>query len=101
MCVAGVCRICVVELDNQPTLQTACSFPITSPVVVKTSNPTVRKAKRHILDLLRSEHHGGCYACFRNKRRELQRLAKEYGVDFYHFGHVTQPAFEVDLFPML
>lgn len=97
LCVAGVCRLCVVEVEGMRTLQAACSFPITSPVKIKTSSPLVRKARKHILDLMLSEHHGECYACFRNSNCELQSLAKEYGVDQYTFGHVQEPMHEVDL----
>ena len=96
LCVAGVCRICVVEVDGMRTLQTACSFPITSYIKIHTSTPMVRKARRNILDLLLSEHYGECYSCFRNENCELQTLAKEYGVDSYTFGHITSPKFEVD-----
>jgi iron-only hydrogenase group A len=96
LCVAGVCRICVVEVDGMRTLQTACSFPITSPIKIHTSTPMVRKARRHIIDLLLSEHYGECYSCFRNENCELQTLAKEYGVDSYTFGQITSPKYEVD-----
>ena len=96
LCVAGVCRICVVEVDGMRTLQTACSFPITAPIKIHTSTPMVRKARRHIIDLLLSEHYGECYSCFRNENCELQTLAKEYGVDSYTFGHITSPKYEVD-----
>jgi NADH-quinone oxidoreductase subunit G/[NiFe] hydrogenase diaphorase moiety small subunit len=96
LCVAGVCRICVVEVDGMRTLQTACTFPITSPIKIHTSTPMVRKARRNIIDLLLSEHYGECYSCFRNENCELQTLAKEYGVDSYTFGHITTPKFDVD-----
>ncbi|UCH65909.1 MAG: iron hydrogenase small subunit [Ignavibacterium sp.] len=96
LCIAGTCRICVVELEGMHTLQTACSFPITSPLKLHTSTPMVRKARRHIVDLLLSEHYGECYSCVRNNNCELQSLAKEYGVDQYTFGHVTEPTFERD-----
>ncbi|MDR3609479.1 MAG: NADH-dependent [FeFe] hydrogenase, group A6 [Ignavibacteriaceae bacterium] len=96
LCVAGVCRICVVEVDGMRTLQTSCTFPITSPIKIHTSTPMVRKARRHIIDLLLSEHYGECYSCFRNENCELQTLAKEYGVDNYTFGHITTPKFQVD-----
>jgi len=56
----------------------------------------VRKARRHIIDLLLSEHYGECYSCFRNENCELQTLAKEYGVDDYTFGHITQPRYKID-----
>ena len=97
LCIAGNCRICVVEVEGMKTLQAACSFPITAPIKIKTSSPMVRKARRHIIDLLLSEHYGECYSCVRNNNCELQSLAKEYGVDSYTFGHITEPQFEVDL----
>ncbi len=96
LCIAGNCRICVVDVEGMRTLQTACSFPITNHIKIKTTTPMVRKARRHIVDLLLSEHYGECYSCVRNNNCELQSLAKEYGVDHYTFGHINKPAFEVD-----
>ena len=90
LCVAGVCRVCVVEVEGQRALQAACAFPITNSLKVKTHTRKVRQARRHILDLLLSTHYGECYSCKRNNNCELQALAKEYGVDFYRFGHVTE-----------
>lgn len=96
LCVAGVCRVCSVEVEGFRTLQAACAFPITSPIKIKTSTPLVRKARRHIIDLILSEHYGECYSCIRNENCELQDLAQEYGVDGYTFGHVTKPTYEKD-----
>ena len=96
LCVAGVCRICIVEVEGFRTLQAACAFPITSQIKIKTSTPDVRKARRHIIDLMLSEHYGECYSCIRNENCELQALAKEYGVDGYTFGHITKPTYEID-----
>ena len=96
LCVAGVCRMCSVEVEGQRTLQAACAYPVTSPIKVHTHTRKVRTARRHIVDLLLSEHYGDCYACNRNNNCELQTLAWEYGVDFFRFGHPDKPAFEVD-----
>jgi len=96
LCVAGVCRVCVVEVEGMRTLQAACAFPITSPIKVKTTTNQVRKARRHVIDLMLSEHHGECYSCIRNSNCELQALAHEYGVDEYTFGHCDKPKYEVD-----
>ena len=96
LCIAGVCRICVVEVEGQRTLQASCAYPIPGPLKVKTNSPKVRKARRHILDLMLSKHYGECYACFRNNNCELQGLAKEYGVDFFRFGHPDKPMHKVD-----
>jgi NADH-quinone oxidoreductase subunit G/[NiFe] hydrogenase diaphorase moiety small subunit len=96
LCVAGVCRVCVVEVEGFKTLQAACAFPITSPLKIKTSTSLVRKARRHVIDLMLSEHYGECYSCIRNGNCELQTLADEYGVDGYTFGHVDKPKYEMD-----
>ncbi|MFA3781937.1 NADH-dependent [FeFe] hydrogenase, group A6 [Melioribacteraceae bacterium 4301-Me] len=96
LCIAGLCRICVVEIEGMKTLQSSCTFPITQPIKIKTSSPNVRKARRHIIDLMLSEHYGECYTCFRNGNCELQTLAKEYGVDSFTFGHIEKPKYEID-----
>jgi iron-only hydrogenase group A len=96
LCIAGVCRVCVVEVEGQRTLQAACAYPITSPIKVNTHTRQVRRARRHIVDLILSDHYGDCYSCARNGNCELQSLAEEYGVDFFRFGHPAEPRFEID-----
>jgi NADH-quinone oxidoreductase subunit G/[NiFe] hydrogenase diaphorase moiety small subunit len=93
---AGVCRICVVEVEGQRTLQAACAYPITGSLTVNTHSRRVRIARRHVLDLLLSEHFGDCYSCVRNGNCELQSLAEEYGVDHFRFGHPEESRFPVD-----
>lgn len=89
--IAGICRICVVEIEGQRTLQAACAYPITSPITINTYSQAVRIARRHVLDLMLSEHCGDCYSCKRNGNCELQSLAEEYGVDKFRFGHCEHP----------
>ncbi len=96
LCVAGVCRICVVEIEGRKHLEASCAYPIMAPIEVRTHTRKVRMARRHILDLMLSEHYGECYACFRNNNCELQALAQEYGVDFFRFGHPEKPRYKVD-----
>jgi NADH-quinone oxidoreductase subunit G/[NiFe] hydrogenase diaphorase moiety small subunit len=96
LCISGVCRICVVEIEGYRTLQASCAFPINQPIKVHTHTRKVRQARRHILDLLLSNHYGECYSCVRNNNCELQELANEYGVDFYRFGHVDKPTYGRD-----
>ncbi|MBC7294258.1 MAG: (2Fe-2S)-binding protein, partial [Thermoleophilia bacterium] len=89
--IAGICRMCVVEVEGQRTLQAACSYPINAPIKVNTYSREVRIARRHVLELLLSEHCGDCYSCKRNNNCELQSLAAEYGIDKFRFGHVENP----------
>lgn len=96
LCTAGVCRVCVVEVEGMRTLQAACAYPISQPLKIKTHTAKVRRARRHIIDLLLANHYGECYACNRNNNCELQSLAKEYGVDFFRFGHPKERRHEED-----
>ncbi|MBN1867610.1 iron hydrogenase small subunit [Candidatus Sumerlaeota bacterium] len=96
LCIAGICRICLVEVEGHRTLEASCGYPITEPIRVHTHTRKVRQARRHVLDLLLSKHSGECYACVRNNNCELQALAKEYGVDMYRFGHPDRPLVSVD-----
>jgi NADH-quinone oxidoreductase subunit G/[NiFe] hydrogenase diaphorase moiety small subunit len=93
---AGICRICVVEIEGLRGLHAACTTPITRPIAVSTTSAQVRKARRHILDLLLASHYGDCNACLRNNNCELQSLSAEYGVDRFTFGHPTEPMYAID-----
>lgn len=94
--VAGICRICVVEVSGYRTLQAACSTPVANGMIIKTHTRKVRKARRNVLELMLANHYGECYSCLRNQNCELQKLAEEYGIDEYYFGHKTQRQWKVD-----
>ncbi|MBU0683205.1 MAG: (2Fe-2S)-binding protein, partial [Candidatus Omnitrophica bacterium] len=97
LCLAGVCRVCVVEVEGEKTLQASCSYPISRPINVKTYSSRVRHARKNILYLLLRNHYGECYSCSRNNNCELQTLAKEYGVTTYKFGHTDKSRYEGDV----
>ncbi len=83
---AGVCRLCVVEVDGAPNLQAACALAVTAPITVRTRSPRVARARRDVLDLLFTEHAADCPTCSRNGSCELQDLAAEHGIDSYPYG---------------
>ncbi len=76
----GACRICVVELEGNPKLVTACSFPVSSGMKIRTHSPRVIEARKTIVELLLSNHPDDCLFCARNNNCELQSLSKEYHV---------------------
>ena len=94
--VAGVCRICLVEIEGQRALQASCAYPIERPLAIRTNTDRVRRARRVNLDLILADHYGDCYTCFRNGNCELQSLAEEFGVDHYRFPHIEKKRFEID-----
>jgi len=94
--VAGICRICVVEVEGVHGLQASCAYPITAPITVKTNTEKIRKARRVNLDLMLSEHYGECYSCESNFKCELRGLAAEYGVDKFRFPKRDMPKYMID-----
>jgi NADH-quinone oxidoreductase subunit G/[NiFe] hydrogenase diaphorase moiety small subunit/NADP-reducing hydrogenase subunit HndD len=78
LCVAGNCRVCVVEVEGARTLQAACATPVADNMKVQTNSLKVRKARKDIIDLLLSEHAGNCTTCYKNGKCELQEIASEY-----------------------
>lgn len=96
LCVAGICRICLVEVEDSNTLEAACSYSIYKPLRIKTHTPKIRRARKNVLELMLASHVGECYSCIRNNNCELQKLAMEYGITSYSFGHENIPKRGVD-----
>jgi len=78
LCVAGNCRVCVVEQVGARTLQASCAVPATDGMEIKTNSAKVQRARRDILELLLSEHRSDCVNCYKNNQCELQELAARY-----------------------
>ncbi len=96
LCLAGVCRICLVEIEGQNVLHASCCHPIQNSIKVKTYSSRVRQARRNIIQLMLKNHYGECYSCKKNGTCELQSLAEEYGITEYKFGHIETPRYEID-----
>ena len=91
----GHCRVCLVEIEGQRSLQPACSFPASEGMVVRTNSQKVREARRTVVELLVSNHPLECLQCVRNQNCELQQLAKEVGIEEVRFPG-EQTVAEVD-----
>jgi NADP-reducing hydrogenase subunit HndD len=78
LCVAGNCRVCVVEQKGARTLIAACAMPVSEGMDIHTNTLKVRNARKHIVELLLSEHRSDCTKCYKNQKCELQALANEF-----------------------
>jgi len=78
LCVAGNCRVCVVEQKGARTLQASCAVPAAEGMEIYTNSRKVREARKTIIELLLSEHAGECTSCYKSGNCELQGLAQEY-----------------------
>lgn len=77
LCVAGNCRVCVVEQEGNKRLVAACATPVENEMEIRTNTLKVRNARRHIIQLLLAEHHSDCTKCYKNGNCELQRISAD------------------------
>ena len=80
----GACRMCVVDVGAR-ALAAACVMPVSEGMVVKTNTPAVRNARKAVLELILSNHERKCLSCVRSHNCELQKLAKDLGVEETRF----------------
>src|SRR3989339_523005 len=90
LCVAGNCRVCVIEQVGIKKLIPSCATPAWEGMEILTNSLVVRNSRKHIIELLLSEHNADCTKCYKNGNCELQVLSSEY--------KITNPDF-IDLVP--
>lgn len=80
LCVAGNCRVCVVEQVGNHKLVASCATPVSEGMEINTNTLKVRNCRKHIIELLLTEHREECTKCYRNGHCELQELSAEYQI---------------------
>ncbi|NMB10834.1 MAG: 2Fe-2S iron-sulfur cluster binding domain-containing protein [Firmicutes bacterium] len=88
--IKAVCRVCVVEVEGQRTLQPACAYPVSEGMKVRTNTARVREARKTVVELMLAHHPQDCLQCERNLNCELQALAHRLGVREIAFPHVQR-----------
>ncbi len=91
----GACRICLVEVEKQRTLQPACTFQVSEGMVVHTESAKVVENRKFLLELLFSERNHYCMYCQMSGDCELQALAYRYGLDSWMYER-PYPSLPVD-----
>jgi len=81
----AACRMCLVEVEKAPKLQTACTLAALDGMVVRTSTPQVHKARKDMLEFLLSNHPLDCPVCDKGGECELQDMTFRYGLDHTRF----------------
>ena len=76
---AGLCRVCLVEVEGMPKLQIGCNTPVSDGMVVHTQNAKVDTGRSMILELLLVNHPLDCPICDKGGECDLQDYAMAYG----------------------
>ena len=82
----GSCRLCLVEATGARGLVTACTYPVSEGMEVRTNTPQIRKSRKTTIELILSTHKKKCLSCARSMNCELQKLALEYNAEEDRFG---------------
>ena len=96
LCVAGNCRVCVVEVKGHERLEASCAVPAEQGMDILTNSAKIRNARKDIVSLLVSEHNTQCTTCYRNTNCELQDLSAEYNVDGDRYMSILKQGIKVD-----
>ncbi len=75
----GACRMCLVEIEGMPKLQTACSTPIRDGMVVYTGNDRVKEAQESVVEFLLVNHPLDCPVCDKGGECPLQDVSMGWG----------------------
>lgn len=86
----GACRMCLVEVKGLPKLATACTMPVAEGMVVRTDSPSVKDARRAMLEFVLTNHPMDCPVCDKGGECELQDATFSYGAGEGRFIEIKQ-----------
>ena len=76
----SACKVCVVEIQGQNRVVTACTTPVQEGLVVYTNSPKARSVRRTNVELILSQHDCLCATCVRSGNCSLQKLSNDLGI---------------------
>jgi len=76
----GSCRICMVEIEGYKNLFAACRTKVQEGMVISTESEKLTSYRKHMLELILSNHKVDCLNCARNGKCQLQALCNEYDI---------------------
>ncbi len=79
--VVAQCRMCAIEIEGMPKLQTACSTAATEGMVVKTTSDRTKQNQKSVQEFLLINHPLDCSICDQAGECDLQDFSFKYGSD--------------------
>ncbi len=98
----GACRMCLVEVEGIPKLQTGCSTPVKDGMVVFTQTERVKTAQQSVVEFLLINHPLDCPVCDKGGECPLQDITFGWGGGISRFiepkRHFVKP---LELSPLI
>jgi NADH-quinone oxidoreductase subunit G len=98
----GACRMCLVEIEGIPKLQTSCSTAVRDGMVVNTTSDRVKHAQNAVVEFLLVNHPLDCPVCDKGGECPLQDISYGWGAGRSRFiepkRHFKKP---IELSPLI
>ncbi len=101
MSIVAQCRMCAVEIDGMPKLQTACSTAATDGMVVKTTSERSRQNQKSVMEFLLINHPLDCSICDKSGECDLQDYSYKYGSDKMRYDERRRTFVDEDMGPVI
>ena len=99
--VVAQCRMCYVEVEKMPKLQTACSTNAAEGMVVKTQSENVKKGRAGTMEFLLLNHPLDCPICDKSGECDLQDNSYGYGSAYMRHSEERRTFVDVDMGPVI
>lgn len=99
--VVAQCRMCYVEVEKMPKLQTACSTAPTDGMVVKTQSEAVKKGRAGTMEFLLLNHPLDCPICDKAGECDLQDNSFGHGSAYMRHSEERRTYVDVDMGPVI
>jgi NADH-quinone oxidoreductase chain G len=79
------CRMCLVEVEKMPKLQTSCNLPVAEGMVVRSTSEKAEEAHKSVMEFILANHPLDCPLCDQGGECELQDRSHAYSDNVSHY----------------
>lgn len=79
------CRMCLVEVEKMPKLQTSCNLPVAEGMVVRSTSEKAEQAHKSVMEFILANHPLDCPLCDQGGECELQDRSHAYSDNISHY----------------
>ena len=101
MSVVAQCRMCAVEIEKMPKLQTACSTAAMDGMVVKTQSERTKKNQAGVMEFLLANHPLDCPICDKSGECDLQDHSFDFGDLYSRYTEEKRTYLDLDMGPVI
>ena len=99
--VVAQCRMCAVEVEKMPKLQTACSTAATDGMVVNTKSARTQQNQKSVMEFLLINHPLDCPICDKSGECDLQDNSFGYGDAYSRYTEERRTYVDLDMGPVI